>query len=397
MAKSPAAGVGPHLFIVVGEESGDALAAPLIDALRLKFGASLKVSGLAGPRMQARGVQSLFPIEDVAVMGLDAVIGRLPTLLRRISMTAKAAIDAQPDAVLIVDSPDFTHRVAKKIRRAAPDIPIISYVSPSVWAWRPGRAKAMRRYVDHLLALLPFEPGVHQRLGGPDCTYVGHRIIEDANRLRPASGERPDLENGSCVNVLVLPGSRHGELVRHMPVLKRVVEDLGAEHSDFKFVLPAVEHLKEDIDRALATWSVRPSVVLGEDAKCEAFRKAHVAIAASGTVTLELALAQVPTLVFYKLDWFYRQGLKLNRFLKIAKFTWISLPNIILNKGVFPEFIEDEANPERLINALRPLVKKSVQRAEIIEELGSLQNLMGLHDEVSPSQKAAHVVARYLV
>src|SRR5690606_7493231 len=163
------------------------------------------------------------PLDDIAVMGFTAVIGRLPTIIDRVHRTVDAVVAAKPDILVIIDSPDFTHAVAKRVRRRLPDLPVVDYVSPSVWAWRPGRARRMRGYVDHVLALLPFEPAAHQRLGGPACTYVGHPLIERLGELRPAHGERPPLAGGGPATVLVLPGSRRSEVSRLLPVFRETL------------------------------------------------------------------------------------------------------------------------------------------------------------------------------
>src|SRR5690606_25452220 len=167
-----------RVFLVAGEQSGDALGARLMGALRARLGDRVTFSGVGGPLMGKEGLETLFPLADVAVMGPLSILPRLPRIIRRVHRTVDAAIAMRPDVVVIIASPEFTHAIARRIRRRCPSLPIIDYVSPSVWAWRPGRAKRMRRYVDHVLALLPFEPDVHLRLGGPPCTYVGHPLIE---------------------------------------------------------------------------------------------------------------------------------------------------------------------------------------------------------------------------
>ena len=383
------------LFIVVGEESGDALAAPLVRALRETYSVELDLSGVAGPRLMADGMESLFPIDEIAVMGLSAVLGRLPTLIKRINQTAEAAIATNPDAVLIVDSPDFTHRVAKRVRKRAPHIPIIGYVSPSVWAWRPGRAPAMRAYVDHLLALFPFEPAVHQRLGGPPCTYVGHRLVERLDRLRPSSGERVDLERAERPTVLVLPGSRRGELSRLGPVFAEAVRLIEAERH-CTYILPAVDRLYDEIFDAVSAWPVKPKVVRGEEAKEAAFRTAHAALAASGTVSLELALARVPMVIAYKLDWFYRNGRKLNKYVKVAKYDSIVLPNIIIGRQPIPEFIDEDATAQRLASEVSKLLSMTAERTDQLEAFDELDRLMTPQGGVAPSVRAAQVVLSVL-
>ncbi|HXE23622.1 MAG TPA: lipid-A-disaccharide synthase, partial [Roseiarcus sp.] len=178
-----------RVALVAGEHSGDQLGDKLMRALREARAGDVAFSGVGGEAMEAEGLRSLFPISDIAVMGILPVLARLPTLIKRIRATAAAIVADKPDALVIIDSPDFTHRVARRVRAALPSLPIVDYVSPSVWAWRPGRAKAMRAYVDCVLALLPFEPEAYRRLGGPRCVYVGHPLIERLADLRPNEDE----------------------------------------------------------------------------------------------------------------------------------------------------------------------------------------------------------------
>ncbi len=177
------------VFLVATEESGDRLGAALMQALKARLGPSVEFRGVGGYEMAAEGLPSLFRIDDLAIVGIAGITQALPKILSRIRQTARAALDEKPDVMVIIDSPDFTHRVARRVRKKNRNIPIVDYVSPSVWAWRPGRARAMRRYIDHVLALLPFEPEVHRKLGGPPCTYVGHPLVEQIDELRPNAEE----------------------------------------------------------------------------------------------------------------------------------------------------------------------------------------------------------------
>ncbi|SHO67124.1 lipid-A-disaccharide synthase [Pseudoxanthobacter soli DSM 19599] len=384
-----------RLFIVAGEESGDQLGAALIRALPGVIDGPVEFAGIGGERMARAGVASLFPLSDIAVMGMTEVLARLPTILRRIREAADAAIAAEPDAVIIIDSPDFTHRVAKRIRKARPDLPIVDYVSPSVWAWRPGRARKMAAYVDHLLAILPFEPDAHRRLGGPPCTYVGHPLLDHLAELRPAPGERARLGDGPPV-LLVLPGSRRSEVSRLMEDFGRTLPLIVARTGPLEVLLPAVPHLADRIEAETAGWPVKPVVVRGEAGKRAAFRRAHAALAASGTVSLELALAGVPMAIAYRLDAIYRQLKKLNRVLKLARVGSMVLPNIILGENVVPEFLDDDAAPEKLADAVVPLLSDSPERRRQVEAFATLDTVMRLEGGISPSRKAAEVVADVL-
>ncbi|AXS40420.1 lipid-A-disaccharide synthase [Breoghania sp. L-A4] len=377
------------VFIVIGEESGDQLGAGLVQALRERHGANVSFLGTAGSRMEAAGLTSLFPLEDVAVMGMTAVLGQLPTIVRRVYQTVDAVVNADPDVLVIIDSPDFTHSVAKRVRKRAPHIPIVDYVSPSVWAWRPGRARKMARYIDHLLAILPFEPGVHETLGGPPCSYVGHPLIERLAELRPAPGER----TADAPSLLVLPGSRSSEVSRLLEPFGETVARVAAVHPGLEVMIPCVPHLAERIRAQTATWAVRPRIVLGEADKFAAFRKARAALAASGTVTLELAISGVPMAVAYKLDWFYRRVKDLHRFIPIASVTSMVLPNIILEDNVVPEFLDADVNADVLAPVVLDLLDGSEARARQLAAFSTLEARMLLDGGEKPRARAARIVS----
>jgi lipid-A-disaccharide synthase len=291
----------------------------------------------------------------------------------------------RPDALVIIDSPEFTHRVARQVRAAAPDIPIVDYVSPSVWAWRPGRAPAMRAYVDHVLALLPFEPAAHQRLGGPACTFVGHPLSEEIGRLRPNPVEARRREADPPV-VLVLPGSRPGEVANHLAVFGQTIALLAERHGAIEAVLPTVPNLVEQVRTQVAGWTVPPRVVVGQDEKWAAFRRARAALAASGTVTLELALAGVPTVVAYRASWFteliYRT---------IVRVPTIVLANLVLEDMVMPEFIQRDASPGRLAATLDPLIRDTPERRRQLAAFARIDEAMRI-GTARPSEAAAEVV-----
>ena len=375
------------LFFVVGEESGDLLGGDLIEALRRFSSDPIEISGTGGARMAAQGLEPLFDLSEIAVMGFTAVVARLPTILRRISDCVSAIERTQPDAVVIIDSPDFTHRVAAKVRNRCPDIPIIGYVSPSVWVWRQGRARKMSRYVDHLLAILPFEPEVHRRLDGPPCTYVGHPLLTRIGRLRPAPDERVALESVERPVLLVLPGSRRSETSRLLKPFERTLEIVGQTYPHLEVVIPAVDHLRDEIADHVANWTCRPLVVAGEEAKLASFRRAHAALAASGTVSLELALSGVPMVIAYKVDIFYATLRKISGITPV-----ISLPNIILDETIVPELVEENAEPDILSAKLLPLLSEGPERLRQTEAFSRLDDLMRLDEGEKPAEKAASIV-----
>jgi lipid-A-disaccharide synthase len=378
------------IWIVSGEESGDQLGAKLMRALKARLGAdSLTWGGVGGHAMTAEGLESLFPLEDIAVMGFTAVVARLPTILKRIRLAADAVVAANPDLLVIIDSPDFTHRVAKAVRRRAPHIKVVDYVSPSVWAWRPGRAKAMRAYVDHLLALLPFEPEAHRRLGGPPTTYVGHPLIERLDEIRPRGGERTAI-GGRPTKLLVLPGSRRSEVSRLMEPFGAALGLLKQQFPHpFEVTIPAVAHLKDEIAERAKNWPVAPTLVHGEAAKWAAFRSADAALAASGTVTLELGLSGVPMVVGYRVS-------KPEEVLKyVIKAPSIVLTNLVLGENVIPELIQWDCTPEKLAAALLPLLGDTPERQIQLAALQRLDDTMRIGDD-TPSERAARIVAEVL-
>src|SRR3984885_5528868 len=276
MAARPATAVGRKIFLIAAEESGDRLGANLMKVLRQRLGDAVRFEGVGGQSMAREGLTSLFPIEQLSIMGLAAVVKQLPMIMGLIRQTAAAVTEAAPDILVIIDSPDFTHRVARRVRASDPAIPIIDYVSPSVWAWRSGRARAMCRYVDHVLALLPFEPEEYRRLRGPPCSYVGHPLIEQIGTLRPSPGEQKRRDEAPPV-LLVLPGSRRSEIRHHMAVFGETLGRLRDEGVAFELILPTMPHLLEAVDEGIKRWKVAPRVVVGEQEKRAAFRIARAA------------------------------------------------------------------------------------------------------------------------
>jgi len=378
-----------RIFIVAGEHSGDQLGGKLMAALKAASEDPILFTGVGGEMMEAHGMRSIFPLSDVAVMGPLAILARLPKLVRRVYQAVDAGLKAEPDAIIIVDSPEFTHPIAKRIRRKRPLIPIIDYVSPSVWAWRPGRARKMKPYVDHLLAILPFEPAAHERLGGPACTYVGHPLIERMDWIKGLDttelARRIGLVPGRPV-LLVLPGSRQTEVRRLMEPFGETVRLIQERLGPVEVVIPAVASVRPLIEAGLATWPVTPHLVEGEADKFAAFRLATAALAASGTVTLELALAGAPMAVGYKVD------AVANRLRFLMKAPSVVLANLVLGENVFPEFIQEDCTPEKLAGALLPLLTEgSPERERQLKGLSRIPEKM-LLDGTTPSEQAAETV-----
>ena len=377
--------IGVKIFIIAGEESGDRLGAALMTAITAQIDGAVEFAGVGGTAMAAHGLVSLFPLAEIAVNGFAAVPARLPRILRRIREVASAAVAAAPDALVIIDSPDFTHRVARRVRAVAKCVPIVDFVSPTVWAWRPGRAAAMRHYVDHVLALLPFEPEAHRRLGGPPCTYVGHPLVESVSVLRPNALEtaRRDAEPPL---ILVLPGSRTSEISRHLATFGAAIGLVQARLGAAEIVLPTVAHLFDRVKRETAAWRPVPRIVVEPAEKWAAFRQARAALAASGTVTLELALAGVPTVIAYK------AGI-VEELIARALITapMIGLANLVLGEKVMPELLQRQATPKKLGEALVELVGDTPQRRRQCDAFARLDAVLEI-GAASPSARAAAIV-----
>lgn len=376
----------PLIYLIAAEESGDALGGSLARALSRRE-RGVKLAGVGGRAMAAAGIVSPFPIDELSIVGFNAIPARLPTILRRIGQTADAVVAARPDALVIIDSPDFTHRVARRVRRAAPSIPIIDYVSPSVWAWRPGRASAMRRYVDCVMAILPFEPAAHVRLGGPPCVYVGHPLIEQLALLRPNPGEE-QRRRAAPPLILVLPGSRSNEIRRLLAVFGSAIAHTAAKVGPIELVLPTMPHLLAKVREGVAGWPVQPRIVLDAAEKWAAFRTARAALAASGTVTLELALAGVPTVGAYQVSLIEEMIVRL---LRVPDMSTIILANLIIGENVVPEFLQRDCTPEKLAGALVDLVGDTPARRRQLDAFARLDAIMGLGG-ASPSGQAAAIV-----
>lgn len=361
-----------RLAVVAGEASGDALALRFLESLRQRLGdRELAVTGVGGERLIAAGLVPLFPQADIAVMGFGPVVARLPLLLRRMEDAARGIAAFAPDLLLTIDAPDFSLRVAKKVRARAPSIPIVHWVCPSVWAWRSGRARRMVPHVDRILALLPFEPAALERLRGPKTVYVGHPLIERLSEFRPDAGEAVLRADAAAPVVLILPGSRRSEIRHLMPVFGEAVARIAAIEPGARFLLPAVAPLREEIAQAASTWSVQPEIVVGEAEKLAAFRRARAALAASGTVTLELALAQVPTVAAYR-----GAGWEAAIARRLIKLPSVILPNLILGRSVVPEFIQDDATPEALSRNLLAALANGAERQRQLDGFAEVETIM---------------------
>ncbi|MFD1792620.1 lipid-A-disaccharide synthase [Ochrobactrum teleogrylli] len=362
------------IAIVAGEESGDLLGADLIDALRLQTDRLVDLVGVGGDHLAARGLKTFFDPHEIALMGLGAIIKNLPGLVLRIRQTARQIVAEKPDCVLLIDSPDFTHRVAKKIRAADPSIPIVKYIAPSVWAWRPQRARAMRAYIDHVLTVLPFEVDVIERLNGPQATYVGHRLSSYAPIIETRAAQlalEPQRSEAGKHTLLLLPGSRRTEIQMLMEPFGRAVEELSQRVEKLEVILPTLPRIEAMVRDLSRDWAVKPLIVVGDEEKWKAFARADAALAASGTVSLELALSRIPSVLSYKADWFARKFL-------MPKITiWsAALPNIIADEPVVPEFFNEFVRPGMLARNLERLMRPGSARQAQLDGFDAVASVM---------------------
>ncbi len=342
-----------RVFLVAGEPSGDRLGAALMEGLRTLL-PEVQFDGVGGPLMQAQGLTSRFPMSELSIMGLVEVLPKFFHLKRRIAETAQAVLDTKPDVLITIDSPDFSLRVAKLVK-ASSEVRTVHYVAPSVWAWRPGRADKMAKVIDHVLALLPFEPPYMER-AGMECDFVGHPVVnepiasdQDIQRFRAAH----DL--GDAPIVLALPGSRRGEVERLAPIFGAALQEFLRDRPGMRVVVPAVAHMVDAVAEQVRNWPGNPIVVdprelPSDDAQAQkraAFAAADLALAASGTVSLELAAQATPMVIAYNLNWLTTLIAK-----RMVKLDTVTLVNLVSETHAVPECLLDECQPDKIAAAL---------------------------------------------
>lgn len=375
----------PLIYLIAGEPSGDQLGARLMAALKRQTGGAVRFAGIGGERMAAEGLESLFPMSEIAVMGLAEVLPHIPNILRRIKQTRADVLAKKPAALVTIDSPGFSLKVSKPLKGRG--IPLVHYVAPSVWAWKPKRAEKIAAFLDHLLTLLPFEPPYFEKHGLP-ATFVGHPVIE-AEKLVPD-------DPASCLTSLglsdkgpvlaVLPGSRKGEVNTLGPIFKEAVRLVSARVPDLQCVIPTVANVADEVRALTRDWPVPVSVVEGVEGKHLAFGAATCALAASGTVAVELAVARVPTVVAYLVSpvtaWLAR---------RLLKTKYVSLPNILLDRPLQPERLQEACRPEILADDIAALLCEEQPRQVQIEGCDEAVALLKSGDE-APSDKAARTI-----
>ncbi len=336
------------LFLIAGEPSGDRLGAALMQGLR-RLQPDVRFEGIGGPLMQAEGLASLFLMEELSVMGIAEVLPKYFPLKRRIREAAEAVLASEPGALITIDSPDFCLRVAAIVKRGRPAQRTIHYVAPSVWAWRPGRAAKMAQVIDHVLALLPFEPP-YMTAAGMTCDFVGHPVVaEPLATEAEAAGMK-----GDGPLLLALPGSRQSEVARIAPVVGEVVGRLLRVHPDLRVALPTVRGVTDLVHEMTGGWPVTPEIIEDAARKRAAFAVADVALAASGTVSLELAANNCPMVIAYDMSpltlWLMRRA---------ALIDTVTLVNLVSQTRSVPEFIGKDCRADLIAPALLALMADS--------------------------------------
>jgi len=377
----------PLIYIIAGEPSGDALGAKLMAALKERSGGAVRFAGIGGENMAAEGLVSIVPIADLAIMGVTEVLPSLRRIFRHIAAAVTDIRRLKPAAVVTIDSSGFTWRVAQRLRRLGErELPLIHYVAPMVWAWRSGGAQRMARWYDHLMVLLPFEPPYFTAVGLA-CTYVGHPAVESgADQADGADFRRRHGISATAPVVAVLPGSRRGEVKRLLPVFGEAVARLAEHRPGLRIVVPTRETVATMVSAAAARWAAPALVLRGDPEKYAAFAASNAAMAASGTVALELAMAKVPHIVGYRLLPLTHWQLR-----RIVKVKYAHLLNLILDQPVVPELIQQDCEPGRIAGEIEGLLDDAERREAQIAACQEGLRRLGL-GELRPSRRAADVV-----
>lgn len=380
----------PLIYIIAGEPSGDLLGGRLMAALHAATHGQVRFAGIGGAHMREQGLDSLFPMTELTVMGLTEVLPRIPRILRRVRETVDHMGQTQPVALITIDSWGFTGRVQKGCQKRYPHIPRIHYVAPMVWAWKPKRAAKLAGVLDLLMTLLPFEPPFFEK-EGLRTLHVGHPVVEcGAERGDGAAFRRRHGLAEDTPLLAVLPGSRHSETAKLLPVFGEVLRRLQPEHPDLRVVVPTLPHLAAEVRAAAAGWPFQPLVL--ETEKYDAFAAATCALAASGTVALELAMAGLPTVIAYRLS-------ALTAFVARSffgfKIKWATLVNMMLDRPVMPEFLQEDCTAEAITPMLSKMLDDAADRRQRRADMEEAMVKLGFGG-ASPAGRAAQVVLDHI-
>jgi lipid-A-disaccharide synthase len=375
------------IFVLAGEASGDLLGGPLLEAIKAKAPFPVEFVGIGGETMETQGLKSLFPMNELSIMGLIEVIKHLPHILKRLNAVTNFIKDTTPDAIITIDLPDFSFRIAKRLRGSG--IPHIHYVAPTVWAWREGRAKKISKIIDHLLCILPFEPPYFTKHGLP-CTFVGHMVTELGIENIPREKFRQEYHIKSNDSLIcLLPGSRRSEVERLLPVFKETLIKLSLLHPTLKIAVPVVDGVADLVRQGLQDIGI-PVIYVQSHNRYEAMRASDVALAASGTVNLELAIAQVPFVIGYKMNLLTAWLAKF-----LVKVKYMTMVNILLDRKAIPELFQDQCTPDNLFKAVNTFLSDKNAVAQTLKDAHQATEMLR-PIKGSPSHMAADVILKHL-
>lgn len=376
------------IFLIAGEASGDALGASLMRALKLRAGADIELIGVGGPEMESEGLESLLPMAELTVMGIWEAVSHLPRLIKLRNGLVEEIEKQEPDAVVTIDFPDFNFQVASQLKkRGKSKAKLVHYVAPTVWAWRPGRAKIVSAFLDGMLCLFPFEPD-HFKPHGLDAVFVGHPLIENKIHKDQGMAFRRELGIPDGAKTLgVLFGSREEEFKKMADTLRDTMEVLLEKYGDIHIIIPTLKHMEYNVAKAIEGIKASVYVVSEPGKKWKAFAACDVALAVSGTAGLELAYLGIPHVVVYKM---HPVSALLARFL--VKVKYAHLANILLEKRVVPEFLQSQCEPIRIAAPLLKMLKNTEEGQKQITELSKVRELLVTPDGKTPSENAAEFV-----
>ncbi len=345
------------IYIVAGEPSGDLLGGRLMHALKERTGRRVRFAGIGGETMAAEGLESRVALSELAVMGVLEVLPAARRIFRRVAETVADIQRQQPAALVTIDSSGFTWRIAQRLRKAGSTLPMIHYVAPMVWAWRGGRAKRMARWYDHLMALLPFEPPYFTAVG-LSCGYVGHSVVESgADQGDGAAFRHRHAIPADAPLLCMLPGSRRGEVGTLLPIFAEVAQRIAKTHPSLRVVVPTTANVADQVEAALAAWPLPTIVLRGVAEKYDAFAASNAALAASGTVALELAMAKLPAVITYRINPITHAYVS-----RVVKVDYANLVNVVLGREAVPELLQYDCTPEKLAAAVARLLDDQRRR-----------------------------------
>lgn len=371
------------IYLIAGEPSGDLLGARVMRAFKEQPKTDISFYGVGGETMEHEGLTSLFDIKDLAVMGFVEVLPSIPKILKHLQEIIDDIQNVKPDIIMTIDSFSFSIRVHQRLIKTGIKIPHVHCVAPQVWAWKKGRAKTLGRYVDRLFCLLPYEPNYFTPYG-LQADFVGHPVIEGGADKGDGKGfrQKHNIPENATV-ICVLPGSRKNEIKYLLPIFKTAVDKLNKKTSNLYVVLPTVATVAEKLKNYFKNWEIPHIVVQGEKERYDAFAASNVAIAASGTVSLELALAKIPHLIAYKVS--PLTGYLAKRLLKIK---YVNLINLLADKEIIAELLQENCTVDKIVQETVSLLNKKEQDTHF-----SL-NQLGFDDELTPSQKIANYLQK---